>query len=74
MYDEQKGICPITKKWYDIADMDADHIIPRAKGGPTQVWNGRMICRKVHQGFALAYTNKNKKDASDDKSKSRKAA
>jgi hypothetical protein len=74
MYKEQEGICPITKKWYDIADMDADHIIPRAKGGPTEVWNGRMICRKKHQGFALAYTDEEKKDTSDDKSKSRKVA
>jgi hypothetical protein len=52
MLKRQGYKCAITGKPFgieDIADMDADHIVPHSQGGPTEVWNGRMVCRKAHQ-------------------------
>lgn len=28
---------------------EADHVIPWSKGGPTQLWNGQLLCRKHNQ-------------------------
>lgn len=79
--EKQGWKCPLTGKKFteaDISDMDADHIIPHSMGGPTLVGNGRMVVRKAHQDLALAgnvaIASKEKKDTSNDKSKSRKAA
>jgi hypothetical protein len=82
MLKSQGWKCALTGKKFneaDISDMEADHYpIPYTNGGPTEVWNGRMVCKKAHQAYHLAgnvaITIKEKKDASDDKSKSRKAA
>lgn len=45
MYQTQNGICPMCKKHFELAQMDADHIIPWAKGGKTNLSNGQMLCR-----------------------------
>ena len=77
MSKNQGWKCAITGNPFteaDISDMDADHIFPWAKGGPTLVGNGRMVCRKAHQDRALAYADEEKKDSSDNKSEKRKAA
>lgn len=42
-YERQKGICPITKKYYPIEEMEADHIIPWSQGGKTDDKNCQMI-------------------------------
>jgi hypothetical protein len=45
LYERQKGICPISKKHYDISEMEADHIIPWHKGGKTELSNGQMLSK-----------------------------
>ena len=49
VYREQKGICPITGKWYKIEDMEADHIIPWSKGGTTTKDNCQMIWKYANR-------------------------
>ena len=55
MYERQGGRCANGtkckdvdnsdgKKIFDIATMDADHIVPWSKGGKTEVSNGQMLC------------------------------
>lgn len=49
-YERQNGICRHCqnegreKIHYDISEMEADHIIPWSKGGPTNSENCEMIC------------------------------
>jgi len=81
MLKNQGYKCAFTGKPFaieDICDMDAHHIIPLSEGGPTEVSNGEMVCRKSHQKHHAAgnvsIVNKNKKGASKGKPKSRKAA
>lgn len=28
---------------------EADHVIPWSRGGPTQLWNGQLLCRRHNQ-------------------------
>lgn len=49
VYRKQKGICPITGKWYRIEDMEADHIIPWSKGGKTEESNCQMIYKYANR-------------------------
>lgn len=42
-YERQGGICPIRKAYYEIDDMEADHIIPWSQGGKTTAENCQMI-------------------------------
>jgi len=44
IYANQKGVCPICKKHFEISGMEADHIIPWSKGGKTTPDNCRMLC------------------------------
>ena len=48
-YEEQKGICKICRKHFEIEDMEADHIIPWSKGGKTSTDNCQMLCRKCNR-------------------------
>lgn len=45
IYENQKGICPICKKHFDIGAMEADHIIPWSQGGKTVPENCQMLCK-----------------------------
>ena len=47
-YEEQKGICMICGKHFDIKEMQADHIIPWSKGGKTTFDNCRMLCAECN--------------------------
>lgn len=43
-YAEQKGICPICGKHFELKEMEADHILPWVKGGKTVAENCQMLC------------------------------
>lgn len=43
-YERQKGICPKCKKYFEIGEMQADHITPWSKGGKTSSDNCQMLC------------------------------
>lgn len=43
-YERQGGICPFCEKHFEISEMQADHIKPWAKGGPTTAENCQMLC------------------------------
>lgn len=32
-YERQKGVCPACGQYFEIEDMEADHIMPWSKGG-----------------------------------------
>jgi len=44
-YENQKGICPVCKKHYELAEMEADHITPWHSGGRTIAANCKMLCK-----------------------------
>jgi hypothetical protein len=44
-YDKQKGICANCGDFFDISDMEADHIIPWVEGGKTTIDNLQMLCK-----------------------------
>ncbi len=45
VYEEQKGICPMCKKHFEIGEMEADHILPWHNGGKTVLENCQMLCK-----------------------------
>lgn len=45
-YERQKGICPKCKKYFEIGDMEADHIKPWHEGGKTTADNCQMLCKQ----------------------------
>jgi hypothetical protein len=44
VYEQQKGICVICGKHFEIVDMEADHITPWSQGGKTDKDNCQMLC------------------------------
>jgi hypothetical protein len=48
-YERQKGVCPICKQQFDIAEMEADHKTPWHLGGKTVPENCQMLCRKCNR-------------------------
>ena len=48
-YNEQRGICPICNKHFELKDMEADHITPWIEGGKTTLDNCQMLCRKCNR-------------------------
>jgi hypothetical protein len=44
-YERQKGICVKCDKYFDISDMEGDHITPWHEGGKTIVDNCQMLCK-----------------------------
>lgn len=51
-YERQGGRCHHCGEPFDISKMEAHHIIPWAKGGPTSADNCRMLCVKCHHNEA----------------------
>ncbi len=48
-YEEQKGICPVCKQYFEIEQMEADHIIPWSEGGKTELNNCQMLCKSCNR-------------------------
>lgn len=44
VYAEQKGICPMCGKHFELDEMEADHIKAWSKGGETTKDNCQMLC------------------------------
>lgn len=44
-YERQKGICPVCKRHFELAEMEADHITPWHLGGKTIAKNCKMLCK-----------------------------
>jgi HNH endonuclease/Protein of unknown function DUF262 len=44
-YERQGGICPVCKKHFLLAEMEADHITPWSKDGRTIASNCQMLCK-----------------------------
>lgn len=44
VYEQQGGVCRACKKPFDIAQMEADHIVPWHKGGKTILENCQILC------------------------------
>ena len=49
VYEKQKGICAISKKYYDISEMEADHITPWHSGGKTTEANCQMLSKEENR-------------------------
>ena len=45
-YERQKGICPVCKKYFEIDEMEGDHIDPWHEGGKTTAENCQMLCKQ----------------------------
>lgn len=48
-YEKQKGICARCKKYFEIEEMEADHITPWSKGGKTIAENCKMLCQECNR-------------------------
>ena len=48
-YERQKGICNNCKKYFEIEEMEADHITPWHDGGKTTSDNCQMLCRECNR-------------------------
>jgi len=49
LYERQKGVCPVCTAFFEIAQMEADHITPWSQGGKTELANGQMLCRECNR-------------------------
>ncbi|TAF79571.1 MAG: DUF262 domain-containing protein [Runella slithyformis] len=49
VYEKQKGICAISKKYFDISEMEADHITPWHLGGKTIEENCQMLSKEENR-------------------------
>ena len=45
-YERQEGICIKCQKYYELSDMEADHITPWIEGGKTNQDNCQMLCKQ----------------------------
>jgi hypothetical protein len=45
VYEKQKGKCVVCGKYFEISDMEADHITPWHEGGKTIEENCQMLCK-----------------------------
>lgn len=44
-YERQKGVCVECKEYFEIEDMEADHITPWHEGGKTTAGNCQLLCK-----------------------------
>ena len=49
IYEKQKGICTRCNNYFEIDDMEADHITPWSKGGKTILENCQMLCKDCNR-------------------------
>ncbi len=48
-YEKQKGICVKCEKYFEIEEMEADHIKPWHEGGKTSSENCQMLCKQCNR-------------------------
>jgi len=48
-YERQKGVCSKCSKQFKENEMEADHITPWSKGGPTSAENCQMLCKDCNR-------------------------
>lgn len=48
-YERQNGICVICTEYFEIEDMEADHITPWHEGGKTTAENCQMLCKDCNR-------------------------
>lgn len=48
-YEKQKGFCKKCGKYFEIEQMEADHITPWSKGGKTTADNCQMLCKECNR-------------------------
>ena len=48
-YDRQQGICAKCGKHFELAEMEADHIMPWHEGGKTIAENCQMLCKECNR-------------------------
>ncbi len=48
-YERQKGICTKCGEYFELADMEADHITPWHEGGKTSAENCQMLCKECNR-------------------------
>ena len=48
-YERQNGICAKCGEYFEITEMEADHITPWSQGGKTIVENCQMLCRDCNR-------------------------
>jgi len=48
-YEKQKGICVKCQKYFEIEEMEADHITPWSEGGATSAQNCQMLCKSCNR-------------------------
>jgi 5-methylcytosine-specific restriction endonuclease McrA len=54
VYEKQNGKCanpkcPDAEKFFEISEMEADHITPWSEGGKTELENCQMLCRECNR-------------------------
>lgn len=48
-YERQKGICTACQKYFELPEMEADHITPWSQGGKTIASNCQMLCKHCNR-------------------------
>lgn len=48
-YERQKGVCKKCKEYFEIEEMEADHIKLWSEGGKTTAKNCQMLCKDDHR-------------------------
>ena len=49
VYERQTRVCPKCGKYFDLNEMEADHIIPWSMGGKTTPDNCQMLCKDCNR-------------------------
>ena len=49
VWERQQGVCPLCGGRFDYDLMEADHIVPWARGGRTVEENCQMLCRECNR-------------------------
>lgn len=48
-YERQEGFCPHCKEYFEISEMEGDHITPWSEGGKTLPDNLQMLCKDCNR-------------------------